>query len=215
MSIRYTIENTEQIAPGVWNAPLSPADVRGLGQPRVAEGGCSLIGIKNPLLSKHDQTLSFLPTDVLVFSVGHRPNALLVEIDGDPKLASAETRAPDQTATRLGMGDENFVRACKSLLHPDVAAIGEMLLIKVRVHQDGELQEAQHRKWVNRPKNFFTITPQSRNQAYRISLRGRRSTFAVKNLKVLNGLNGYSEFILKNRSDLSEAVDLILQAAKN
>jgi hypothetical protein len=212
MAIRYSIDNAQVVAPGIWEATLSPADVRSLGRSPV-EGTRSVIGLRN-LNFERGRAVSFSGPDIVVFAIGATDDALLLDLSYAAVAPSPKINAGPKQHTPVSMGDEAFLKSCRELLGAEVSTIAQELLRRVRRHHEGELKEGKARKWVNAPSNFFTITPQNRNQAFRVSIKGSPTSHLSKRLGLTPGRKGYSEFVLRDSGDLDEAVSLILESAK-
>lgn len=208
MAFRYIVDDVRRIAAGVWEARLDPNDVRSLGRTS-AEGQRSIVGLRGIDLAEGGGALSFLPGGATVFVLGESDQALLIDLEsGVPEGRGGKGSAQPRN------GDVAFLAQCGDLLDPPTSRLGQTLLKRFRDACGGDLSEAKNRKWVNRPRNVFTITPQTRNKAFRISIKGAPSAHVGARLTLLPGRNGYCEFLVKAEAEIDEAVRLVREASK-
>ena len=211
--MKITLDNVQQVEPGIWRAALQPIEVTSFGHVPSRCGAKSVVLIVgNASFDRSNETLSFEHSDARPLNVGEMQEAIVLSAsDGNkqPKVIVRPDVPISQNVARLSTGDDRFVQELPRVLRE----LGETLLREVRKHFRGSLRYYERSgKYVESPDNFWTVRIQPRDQSLRITLRGRPESFRVSKLELKPDMGSYSAFKLSSVSGIPEAVSLIRQA---
>ena len=215
--MKIQIDNAKKIGEGLWEAILKPSEIRML-------GACSNSYLETSVIMAEKVTIgNGMSEDVLVIdhnfihvlNIGNSPRTLILEdkktntiAEYSPSVVNASI--PDNKQYGHG-GDSEFIKK----LPDSLKELGQNLLNQVRQHFRGELKLTESGKYVESPKNFWTVKIQPRDVSLAVTVKGRPETFVKTNLIDLkDDWPSYSRFKLFKKEQLSEAVDIIKQASK-
>jgi hypothetical protein len=209
MGLLFSLDEATPAGDGIWRASLRPAFLRALGPALQSDGALSVILVSESARYEPERKLLSFPAEAArVLNVGTSENALVIE-----DCATNVAPAGESKANSFKEVEQDFL----ATVPPAMSAIAKKLVAGVRVHQNGrlELREPSGR-WVDTPDNFWTIKVQPRVRTFRITLRGRPITFATTSrIKVSDDRPGYSTFVLATEEQVSDAIQLIREAAKH
>jgi hypothetical protein len=211
MTISLTIPNVSALDPGVWKAKLPPDDLRFLGGGATRLGPLSVLLILDSVsFDRASSTLSFSPANARVLNLGSTENALIVESRTSGEAHERPSTAlPDLPAAG---GDADFIAALPSSLR----SFGAELLMLVRESYPGALRFfPKSGKYVESPDNFWTVRIQTRDQSFRVTVRGRPEDFlTVGDIQLSPDMTGYSSFKLSAPSQLTDFMKILQQVPK-
>jgi len=213
--MRITLDNVQEIEPGVWRAALQPIEVMSLGHVASRVGPKSVVLVVGDVsFNPSHRTLSFEHSDARPVNVGEMPETIVLSASDGIKQPDALQRGVPESpisAARFSTGDERFVQELPKVLRE----LGETLLREVRKHFRGSLRYYERSgKFVETPDNFWTVRIQPKDRSLRITLRGRPRSFRLGKLDLKPDMASYSAFKVSSVSEISEAVSLIRQAAE-
>src|SRR5581483_7333100 len=111
-----------------------------------------------------------------------------------------------------GGGDAEFVAALPS----NLSTFGKQLLGAVRATYPGALKYfPKSGKFVETPDNFWTVRIQSRDESFRITLRGRTDEFvSTGSLQLIPDMTGYSSLKLTSPAQISDFMKVLQQVPR-
>lgn len=215
--MKIQIENAKKIAEGLWEVKLNPSEIRML-------GSCSNSYLETSVLMAEKVTVSNgISEDVLVIdhnfihvlNIGNSPRTLILEemkansvVEG--RVPNANTFFADKKQYESS-GEAKFFRE----LPESLKELGVNLLQEIRQHFNGHLTYTESGKYVESPKNFWTVKIQPRDVSLAVTVKGRPDTFInTKSIELKNDRPGYSRFKLVKKDQLTDAVNIIKQASR-
>jgi hypothetical protein len=209
MAMSLTIPNVSPLDPGVWKAKLPPDDLRFLGGNATRLGPVSVLLLLDSASFDHaSSTLSFSPTTARVLNLGSTDNAVILESFTTTQAAGANPPASVPVEHGVG-GDADFLSALPSSLR----AFGAQLLTTIRASYPGALKYfPKSEKYVETPDNFWVIRIQTRDESFRITVRGRPDDFlSTGSIELKPDMTGYSAFKLTAPSQISDFMKILEQ----
>lgn len=215
--MKIQIDNAKKVGEGMWEARLKPAEIRMLGP-------CPNSCLETSVLMVEEITLgNGVSGDVLtidhslihVLNIGNSSRTLILEEKTTNSIVqdvsnAVDSSIPDKKQYEYG-GDIKFVRA----LPDSLQELGQNLLHQIRQHFSGSLIFTESGKFIESPKNFWTVKIQPRDVSLAMTVKGRPETFAgIKSIELKDDRPGYSRFKLIKKEQLPEVVDIIKQASK-
>jgi hypothetical protein len=215
--MKIQIDNAKKIGEGIWEASLKPSEIRMLGP-------CSNSYLETSVLMIEELTMGNGSSgDVLtidhslihVLNIGNSSRTLILEEKKTNSIVEDVSPAVNASITDKKQyaygGDTKFARA----LPDSLKELGQNLLNQIRQHFSGSLNYTECGKFVESPKNFWTVKIQPRDVSLAMTVKGRPETFAkTRSIELKDDRPGYSRFKLIKKEQLSEAVDIIKQASK-
>lgn len=212
MTLSLSVRNVNAIADGVWQATLTPEDLQIMaGQPTRMGSVSVLLLLDSPTFDRTTKTLSFAPTRARVLNLGGTDSAVIVESASSPEdISRPIALAP--VAERGGGRDAEFIAALPSSL----STFGKQLLGTVRAAYPGSLKYfPKSGKFVDTPDNFWTVRIQSRDESFRITLRGRPDEFSsTGSIQLIPDMTGYSSLKLKSPAQIADFMKVLQQVPK-
>lgn len=212
MAISLTIPNVSVLDSGVWKAKLSPDDLRFLGGNATRLGPVSVLLLLDDVsFDRASSQLSFNPAQARVLNLGSTDSAVILESRTQADGAQQTEPSGPQGEHVLG-GDSDFLSALPSNLR----AFGAQLLTTVRANYPGALKYfPKSGKYVETPDNFWTVRIQTRDESFRITVRGRPDDFLPPGtIQLSRDMTGYSSFKLSAPSQLTDFVKILQQVPK-
>jgi hypothetical protein len=190
----------QAIASDVWEAHLSPGEIRTLGGSPNHFGATTVVLLGNAPQFSNSQ-LSFNPVSANVVNIGSSPRTLFV---GSPSQASASP-----TGRGAATGDADFL----AQLPPSLKELGDVLLASIRRHWMGDLRASPSGRFVETPDNFWTVKIQPRDGSLRLTVRGEPERLAAApQLGVQQDRRGYSTFKISRVDQIPLVVDVLGRA---
>lgn len=209
MGMRLTIEDASRLDHDLWSAPLTPAEVRRLGDGQISVEARSVVAVARPDFDQAARTLSLDPNLITVLNVGSSDNVLFLEIASD-----APSNKEIAGTVKRSEGDESFLTESKTLLGKPLVSIAERLLSEIRRHYPKELRRANQKyTWTNHPDNFVSFVIRPQKQCFEISVDVKPAECSSKYLNIKQGRPPYSRFVLEREDQFADAVRLILLSA--
>ncbi|RME60326.1 hypothetical protein D6779_02395 [Candidatus Parcubacteria bacterium] len=212
MALSVSIPEAQRLDERVWKARLSPAEAKIFGSGANTYGSISIVLLtEQPDFNEEQSSLSFDPASVQILNLGMTDQAVFIAASEEQQQVNMQGshHAEERDTTR---GDAKFL----SELPPQLQTLGRKLLSDIRKYFPGELKYyPRSRKFVETPDNFWTVRIQPRDKSLRITVRGRPETFMKpKNLELKPDMATYSSFKISSPEQLSEAIEILLQASK-
>jgi hypothetical protein len=204
--VRLTIDEAEQLAPGIWRASINPSDMAMFGSAPSRAGLRTVVLLTDvPQFSPARRQLAFDPRAVRPLNLGTGPEVLMVSAIGEKQ--ASPTRQVD---ARGEGGDGEFLKA----LPRELLSVGRALIDSVRQQFRGELIFVENSgRYVESPDNFWTVKIQPRDKSLRITVRGRPQQLPVSHaLSVADDRPGYSTFKVSTLTAVPDAVRIIVGA---
>lgn len=215
MGIELKIRDVKPVSEGLWEASLSPREVRCVGVCHSNSGRVSVILLKAFGFDGQEGSVSFSPDAVTILNVGTSTRTVIVAADPAYSTNSRHsdiTSSPDASRA-VGGGDQQFLLALDEL-PSEVKKAGEAILTQVRQHFPGDLRAVSSRRFQETPDNFWFIAIQPRDRSLSITVRGLPERFSTERLKVVEDRRPYSRFKVTCADDVPEAVEVISKAVR-
>jgi len=212
MALSLSVRNVNALADGVWRARLTPEDLQILaGQPTRVGPVSVLLLLDKPAFDRTTSTLSFSPSGARVLNLGGSDSAVIVESASTPDDINRSI-PPAAVAEGRGGGDAEFIAALPSSL----STFGKQLLETVRATYPGALKYfPKSGKFVETPDNFWTVRIQSRDESFRVTLRGRPDEFvSTGSLQLVPDMTGYSSLKLTSPAQIADLMKILQQVPK-
>lgn len=216
MGIEITVSNVSPLRDGVWEAAISPREVRTLGSCSSSLGEVTVLLLSTSSFDSEAKAIRFAPQAATVLNVGNSSRAIIV--NGGDDLQLNERPTSDGSLVRLageqiGPGDKQYLQSLADL--PDqVRQAGEEILRRVRRLFPGDLRPLGGRRFQETPDNFWFVVIQPRAGSLLITVRGLPDRFKVERLKIVEDRPPYSRFKVRSADDVPEAVQVILHAVR-
>lgn len=196
--IAFTIR--EAPAPVVHQISLDPS-VGGRLQARNAGRHPALLAVASVAIIDKMRAGIFDACDLEVLAEGDWTNAILIVA---PQLANPPRAAEERK--EAAATDSDFLQFVKRVV-PEIGPLAESLIAAIRSSGiDGHLEREGFR-WVNRPLNSFTLTPQTRVKNFNFTLYGGPERFGVTDF-IKSDQNGYSRGWVRSEGDIPKFVEL-------
>jgi hypothetical protein len=210
MALELSIPNAKEIAPGVWEAPIGPRDMRAFEGSGATMGQVSVILLQEPYnFVQKELVLRFPLAAARALNVGSTSKAIVIASGARDAILP---RTPHAAA--LGRGDQTFLKALEDL-PMQLKDAGDELLRNVRAQCPGDLRPLSNgRRFQETPDNFWFVTVQPRDESLSITVRGLPDRFSATRLKIVEDRRPYSRFKIKSKADVAEAVLVILSAVR-
>jgi len=209
VTMSLTIQHVSSLDPGVWKANLPPDDLRFLGGSATRLGPVSvLLLLDAPSFDRATSTLSFSPATARVLNLGSTNSAIILESRSLP-AGTQDAAVVAERLEKAGGGDAEFLSALPS----DLRAFGTQLLTTIRASYPGALKFfPKSKKYVETPDNFWVIRIQTRDESFRITVRGRPDDFlSTGSIELKADMTGYSAFKLSAPSQISDFMKILEQ----
>ncbi|MBI5910877.1 MAG: hypothetical protein HY848_13105, partial [Betaproteobacteria bacterium] len=216
MALELVIGAAKSVATGLWSANLTPADVRRLGEARLAIGRRSIIGVLGPTYESAMHRLLIQPAKTTVFNVGDTDELFVIDL-GEAK---GTTQVPAsfigvQSVGAMSNGDALFLSACeREQLPSHLIEAAHKIIGSIRAKYAGQMKEGKARKWVNYPDNFLALVIQPRDGSFAVHVWGRPDKFHAQSLDIKRDRSRYSRFKLSSQSQVDDALRVILESAR-
>ncbi|WP_281858371.1 hypothetical protein [Litoreibacter halocynthiae] len=204
-----TFEETIELAKGVWLSKTNTSDLQILRSNGSRRAAKSVVVLENPEYSASKKRISANLESAYLINEGNDEHVILLESRAALGTFSLKTTAADKR-------DVPFIDSCKNLgLRSETIELITQFLNRLRAEGvEDELEEGKARKWIMRPNNFVTITPQTRNMCFRISVRETEVCHNTSKIDWKTGLPTYREFAFSELGQLEDAVAVALGSAK-
>jgi hypothetical protein len=214
--MKLTFSKVIPIGLGAWIAPLSPNDARRFSQNSSSKGGRSVIGVEAPRYESKTGTLTTAFDMIVTLNVGESEEAVFIDLKPQDVMPQKAIVPKKQDAKELPIAscDQKFIASCRKHLPDHMTEIIIEVLKQIRKHHDFELTEGNSRNWTSSPSNFVSITIQTRNKQFKVSVKGDPSDYSLKHIQPKINWSPYCAFHLNSQSQIDETVKMILNSAK-
>lgn len=214
MAITININEVEELAPGIWESPLTPGEVRSLGKPMQELGSKSILMLTSEDYRFSDGSLNFDPAHIVVVNVGSDCCAIFLTVGQEKEIRIHIEDSPAKSTEGWGPGDQKFIRETQRQLDEELATVGRKLLGGIRKNLLGDLVEGKARKFVNFPDNVVAITIQPRDRSLAVHVKGDPEDFQPTPLEIKTDRSSYCRFKITAESQLEDALKVILSSAR-
>jgi hypothetical protein len=216
MSIRFVFDGIQQVGAAVWFSPMIAEEVRLIGGMQTTLGARTVIAVLNPVFREAESRLEVEPSACHVLNLGKGAGAYFIDLGAEvpSHLPSAELAdSGDRPLPMMKPGDRAFLEKI-SRMSPELQQAGTRILSAVRRQvPQGELR-LEGKRFVERPDNFWTVTPQPREPSLAITLRGKPDRFSSSRVDVRKDRRPYSRLKVTRDSDVEEVIRIILSAKR-
>ncbi len=230
MRLLVKIEGAEPVAERIWLADVPPEQLKRLSGSPISMGRRSVVVVKGAGFNHPTKELTVDLENCALVNLGRSLSTVFVDVSHTSDAASSEAKTemagpgePGSTSTGgadlktrpvFGPGDDEFLRRIDTLEHP-LPEIGRTILSRVRTAEPGgNLELSSGGRYVERPRNFWTIRPQPVDRSYAITVYGEPKDFASARIDIKPDRGSYSRFKVSSPSEVDDAVRIILQAKR-
>lgn len=209
MGMKMLVEEVREIANAVWLARLAPHEVKLMGAPKTTQGNRSVVLVEG---AKFDDDDGFLQVDASTVQVLNLGTSLDTVFIGSTSLNAGTSAADGDTPLAEGSsgpGDKEYLRLVEKELRGEAQNAATAILREVRTRYPGDLQRGKRSNFKNTPDNFWYVIVQPRAQSLSITVRGRPERFESEVLEIKQDRPGYTRFIIKEMSEVPEALRII------
>ena len=160
-----------------------------------------------------DGDVEFALDRAVLLNLGTVQEALVIRGDADAS-ANGAASSPSSSLVFTG-GDGRFLRELERLRQP-VRSLGKQLLTGVHTHHRGDLKyHERSRKFVESPRNFWTVIVQTQKQNFRITVYGKPGEFRrwADKIEIQSDMGSYSALLLNKNAELDTVLEIINHAA--
>lgn len=215
MEMRVSFPIEKVVGSKIWEAKLSPRDVRRLKESPNGFGAVSVLILSaSPVIE--GGRIQFDADAASIVNVGSTDR--IIVIDGTtPKSAlerfRTETSNREVAKRKFSPGDQLFLNGLGAL-PKEVSDAGTQLLTQIRTHFHGELRRVSDGRFQETPDNFWFATIQPRVKSILITVRGMPDRFKPSTLNILEDRRPYSRFKVQSQADVTEAFRIIKGAIR-
>lgn len=195
--------DTTPIQRDCWLTRINPAYLERFAPEMAKETWASVVVVEEAEYDPIGQALVVRGDSIHPLAIGTSDTAIVLA------RQHAKARIQQASLARAQMnGDEAFLKEAARLpIWAQESAA--KILAAVREIDDGGLERGERSKFVNRPNNFWTITAQPQAKGFAITIYGRPHLFTTERIKVLDDRPGHSRFVIRDSSEVPEAIRLI------
>lgn len=211
MGMRIHLSDVNAGADGVWTVRMTRTEIERLGTPVCSGPGRSvLLATSGAVFDENSRKLE-IPVEKLILSYcGNDVDADVVIVAATSCCESSQGVNGQVTIGPVG-GDEAFLSHVSRDI-PTLSETARSLVRLVRQFSDGQLVQ-EHRRYVERPINFWTTEVQRTISQIKITLYGRPHDFSIpSDVQIKDDRPGYSAFKLSSPNQLESAAELVKQA---
>jgi hypothetical protein len=211
VALSVSIQGAKCLDPGLWKARLAQSELQFLGSADSRVGPLSVLLIfKCDSFDQATGTLSFNPSSARLLNLGTSEEAIIVESTANGSSGWAKTAI--RPARQATIGDSRFLTD----LPQKMLNFGTLLLQAVRTQYPGALKFYERSgKYVETPDNFWTVRIQTRDESFRITVRGKPESFSgLCSLTLKADMAGYSSFKVSSPEQIEEFMSVLRQVRK-
>ena len=198
--------DTVAVRDGCWLTRINSTYLERLAPELIPEVATSVVVVDEAEYDEKGQALVVRGAPLTPVLIGTSDTALVLTREKGRSVAAKKIISGQN-------GDEVFLHEVSGL--PAWAQDAARQIIRaVRDIDQGHLERGERNKFVNRPDNFWTITPQPRAKGLAITVYGRSHRFNGGLVRVLDDRPGHSRFVIRDSSEVPDAIRLIGEAKK-
>lgn len=210
--MKIVLENVNYITDDIYQTRMNASELVVLNRPCYNEGSYSIVIVEEkPDYDANRRILYLNPVRSIVLNMGQTEDVLIINSEEKNRIEKIKTITSGKSigrAIEIG-GDGLFLKS----LPNGMLTLGRKLLCGVRNSFSGELKYfPKSNKFVETPKNFWSIKIQPRAKSFRITVKGDPGDFKnIKELKFKNDIRTFSSFILSDLEKVDSAVEAIIK----
>lgn len=208
--MKIIIENVIFISDDIFLTKLSQEELGIFNKPAYDQGAYSILFVEHkPDYDNLRYSISIDPLKSMLLNAGSSNDVLIINSEDKERakmIKSITIGKPLERIIGVG-GDRLFLQK----LPKGIKVLGKNLLAGVRGNYDGELKYyPKSNKFVETPKNFWSVKIQPRAKSLRITVKGDTSDFSLyTDFNFKKDIRTFSSFILFKIIDVKKAVEII------
>lgn len=214
--MKIVIDNVKFISDDIFQVKLTRDELGIFNKPAYDQGSYSILFVEQkPEYDTLRNSIYVDPLKSMLLNAGSTNYVLIINSEDKERaemIKSITTGKPLDRLIGVG-GDRLFLQK----LPKEIKILGKNLLAGVREYYDGELKYyPKSNKFVETPKNFWSVKIQPRAKSLRITIKGETNDFIeYADFTFKNDIRTFSSFILSDINKVKEAANIISLAYSN